>query len=148
MTSARGHKRWLIALLSLLYPGLGHFYVGKTLPAALWFFAPHVLLLLLARPALHLGWLPGLMGLAVVGARLGAVLDVTRTPSTRPAVLNRAALVTCLVACVVVGRLGALTLRTFFVEAFAISSGAMEPSLIVGDHIFADKAAYGDAPPD
>jgi signal peptidase I len=37
--------------------------------------------------------------------------------------------------------------RAFVVEAFKIPSGAMIPTLLVGDHIFVSKSAYGAAIP-
>jgi signal peptidase I len=37
--------------------------------------------------------------------------------------------------------------RAFVVEAFKIPSGAMIPTLLVGDHIFVSKSAYGEAIP-
>jgi signal peptidase I len=37
----------------------------------------------------------------------------------------------------------ALFIRTFVVQAFKIPSGSMEPTLLIGDHIFVNKFIYG-----
>ena len=144
------HQRWLTVLLSLLYPGLGHLYVGKVRRGAIWFLIPHTALLLLARPAALAGWAPlfGLLFFGLAGARLGAALDALRTPPAHPPRLGCAALVACVIGFTVFSRLGGVALRFWGLEAFAIPSGAMTPSLIVGDRIFADKAAYDDASPE
>src|SRR5215831_14105293 len=42
----------------------------------------------------------------------------------------------------------ALVIRTFFVQAYKIPSGSMEPTLLVGDHILVNKMIYGVRMPD
>jgi signal peptidase I len=42
----------------------------------------------------------------------------------------------------------AIILRTFFVQAYKIPSGSMEPTLLVGDHIVTNKLIYGFRLPD
>ncbi len=37
----------------------------------------------------------------------------------------------------------AFIIRTFFVQAYMIPSGSMEPTLLIGDHILVNKMAYG-----
>ena len=34
-------------------------------------------------------------------------------------------------------------MRSSFVQAYVIPSGSMEPTILVGDHIFVNKVAYG-----
>ena len=42
----------------------------------------------------------------------------------------------------------ALVIRTFFIQAYLIPSGSMEPTLLIGDHILVSKMAYGLRTPD
>jgi signal peptidase I len=42
----------------------------------------------------------------------------------------------------------AIILRTFFVQAYKIPSGSMEPTLLIGDHIIVNKLLYGLRLPD
>lgn len=42
----------------------------------------------------------------------------------------------------------AIILRTFFVQAYKIPSGSMEPTLLIGDHIIVNKLIYGLRLPD
>jgi signal peptidase I len=37
----------------------------------------------------------------------------------------------------------AIVMRSSFVQAYVIPSGSMEPTILVGDHIFVNKIAYG-----
>ncbi len=42
----------------------------------------------------------------------------------------------------------AVFIRTFFVQAYKIPSGSMEPTLLIGDHILVNKVVYGLRMPD
>lgn len=42
----------------------------------------------------------------------------------------------------------ALVIRTFFIQAYKIPSGSMEPTLLIGDHILVNKLIYGLRTPD
>jgi signal peptidase I len=42
----------------------------------------------------------------------------------------------------------ALIIRTFFIQAYKIPSGSMEPTLLIGDHILVNKLVYGLRLPD
>lgn len=42
----------------------------------------------------------------------------------------------------------AIIIRTFFVQAYKIPSGSMEPTLLIGDHILVNKLIYGLRVPD
>jgi len=42
----------------------------------------------------------------------------------------------------------AFLIRTFFIQAYMIPSGSMQPTLLVGDHILVSKMAYGFRLPD
>ena len=42
----------------------------------------------------------------------------------------------------------AVILRTFFIQAYKIPSGSMEPTLLIGDHIIVNKLDYGFRLPD
>ena len=42
----------------------------------------------------------------------------------------------------------ALVIRTFFIQAYMIPSGSMQPTLLAGDHILVSKMAYGIRLPD
>jgi signal peptidase I len=42
----------------------------------------------------------------------------------------------------------AIFIRTFFIQAYKIPSGSMEPTLLIGDHILVNKIIYGLRMPD
>jgi signal peptidase I len=147
-------SRTVAALLAFaLPPGVGHAYLGLRRRAVLW----SVAFLLLgfavpvAVPALgaSLGYRTvGLLYVAAIAARwllpLVDVLVLKRERFGRP---STPLLVGLLAGGVVAALVGAVTTRIFVLEAFKIPSGAMIPTLLVGDHLFVDKLVYSSRAP-
>ena len=48
----------------------------------------------------------------------------------------------------IIALLLAIFIRTFFVQAYKIPSGSMEPTLLIGDHILVNKIIFGLRIPD
>jgi signal peptidase I len=127
--------------------GAGQMYLGQRRRALLWFAIPFLLLvfcLLCMRAlgeAIGYGTLCLAIPLGLLVAWVASVVDLYTIPAKR---LRRAS-ATSIVFFFVVGVVLLLTLqllmRPFILEAFKIPSGAMQPSFLVGDHIFADKVA-------
>jgi signal peptidase I len=146
--AATGAKpsRGIALLLGLIGPwGTGHFYLGQSKRAVLWLGIPSAFLIFCA---LGLPWLGSVIGYGLVfgvlfvgvfGAWLASLVDLHRVPETR---LRRVAGLKVFgywVAGILFTIAVRLPLRGLVIEAFKIPSGAMQPALLVGDHIMADK---------
>jgi signal peptidase I len=147
-------RRVLGALAGLFVAGAGHLFLGYTKRAAGWFLVLSLLLpatLLLAgtldsAPWIAITLLTGL-SLALV-LQIASVVDFLRVP-VLPAGLPSRRRVAVGVALLVLASLawGAIvdpaeTIRERYVQAYRIPSGAMIPTLLVGDHILVHKSAY------
>ena len=146
----RPPRRWLAALLSLVNPGLGHVYLWR-LRAALGFAA-----LVFVVGALAIGLVIGLPGAVLPAAVVGSVLMLNvaiaahawrkaRVPTAwRPSRgLLAFVLIGWFVAFTVAQELLQRWVKRNVVEAFHIPSGAMEPTVLVGDFLFA-RVRRGD----
>jgi signal peptidase I len=148
--SDRPPSRAVAVLLAfcLGVPGVGQAYLGLARRAIAWFLASVLLPVgfLIATPALGRAigwkWALALVALAAFGPWAGALVDVIRLPSER----FREASPLVALALAAAGFVGAIVvavgLRVFVLEAFKIPSGAMIPTLVVGDHMFVDKLVY------
>jgi signal peptidase I len=137
------------ALLALvLPPGVGHAYLGLTRRGALWLGVCSVLGL--GVPA-SMGALGGALGdraalfvvLAVMALPwIGPVVDVLLLRRERFGETRMTALVLFLAGGTIVALAARVATRVFLLEAFKVPSGAMMPTILVGDHLFVDKLAY------
>jgi signal peptidase I len=148
----RARRPWLAALLSLAVPGLGQLYAGRGRRALLLF-----LLLPPVELAVHIlaVAIPFRMANLVIPAALWLVLralvarDAALTARTLGAdtpvrVFSRwYSCVAALLLVVALNTLWAHAYRATLVEAYKISAGSMETTILRGERLLAVKWAYG-----
>ena len=141
---------WIAALLSFALPGLGQLYNGD-LNKALWLFLgfvligfPGVMIAALYVPAVLM--LPLLLISAglTLGVWVGAIADAWREAARRQVYTRREWQVSGVYAVLLLGgafilMLTADIVRQQMVQAFNIPTAAMEPGILRGDRLFADK---------
>ena len=151
-TARRVPLRSIAVILSLVAPGLGHIYYGRTRRGLVWAAIPVLMM------ALYVAALPQLIAALGAGATLGATVvpsvaariaasaDLLGIPEGRRHAVSAPRVLVFAAALVLLGR--ATTIGTMFgvralgIQTFKIPSGSMIPTLLVGDHIFVDKSAY------
>jgi signal peptidase I len=136
-------KRWIAVVLDIVIGGMGHAYVGKTRRAlVLWLFLCVSAVVAIAGVAFSGSPLWLALLLPMVLNRVVFAIDVAQlAPATYEA--RRWYIIARDTAMFVALSVGlALLARTFVVEAFKIPAASMNPTLLVGDHMFVNKAAY------
>jgi signal peptidase I len=139
-------SRGLAQLLALIGPwGIGQFALGQTRRALLWFFVP---LVVIAAGFLALPSLGGPSGyglafaglcLACIGPWFASMVDLYRIPEERMVRSSAANVAAYWITGTVLSLIVRASFREFYLEAFKIPSGSMMPTLLIGDHIIADK---------
>jgi len=149
-TRPEGSKnRVVAAVLGLVAPGLGQVYVGHTIRGVVWAALPlvaYALFVAFAREPSSMTVL-GALGGSVLVAYVGACVDAALISPARHRPASTAAVVAFAVAPIAIAPVVAMVTRALVMEAFKVPSGAMTPTIVVGDHLFVDKTVYrGRAP--
>jgi signal peptidase I len=147
-------KRGLAILLGVLGPwGIGHYYLGQTRRALAWLALPALALVSFALLLQPLGEVFGygkvlaLLVCSIPLAWVASLLDVLAVPEARLASARKLAVVGFWLAGFTLSLALRGALRGYVIEAYKIPSGAMQPALLVGDHIMVDKRSLRARPP-
>src|SRR5574337_665807 len=144
-------KKWVAAVLSLAMPGLGQIYNGQVIKGISLLIISLVMFVAGCRWSVLLpgGWLAfGLVAATAttITVYAASVFDAYRSAgsSFQPASYNRwyFYLAVWLLGCVLVSGFAYEYVRTNIVEAYKIPSASMEPVVLRGDRVFADKTAF------
>src|SRR5688500_13395941 len=145
-------RPWLAALLSVFSPGLGHVYLWRLRAAlgfATLFFAASAIAIWgvveLPGVVLPVAALVGLLAVdAVIAVRAWRASRIRPAPRRPSRGLLALALIGWLALLAVPQELLQRSVKRNVFEAFRIPSGAMEPTILVGDLVFA-KVRHGEA---
>ena len=145
-------SRSLAFVLSLLAVGMGHAYLGQWRRAALWVCAPIIVPLAFCAGTILVplrGAFGALVPVMLVGfglAWLGAAFDVWLVPRSQFRWVALWKLPLFWLSCLLFSVTAATASRTFLVQAFKIPSGAMQPTLMIQDHLFVNMRAFREPP--
>lgn len=142
--NASGRPRWLAALLSLLFPGLGQVYAGRPVRGAILMLAFIVLgaaawYLVISLPASPAVVVVALLLVPVLW--IGSILDaarVARTSGPERKWYQRWYGIAALLLVAATARLVLVRNTTGSTGAFRVPSSAMEPTLLIGDYFYVD----------
>lgn len=150
-------KPWRAGLLGLLLPGLGQVYNGQAKKGVLCYGLMQIIPLAVLPIVIGLPLAPvNIVGpaLMVLFVYLYILVDAIRTARRLGDTYQWKAynkwylyLGAIVIVWYVVQPALALPVRSFFVQAFKVSSGAMEETLLIGDHILVNKFLYHFTPP-
>jgi signal peptidase I len=143
-------RPWIAGVCSAITPGLGQGYNGQATKALLWYglgwgVGLATLAILLGVPTAP--WNVAMPGLVVLSWYVYIILDVILTARRQGHTYhvksyNKWYLYLLLIVIgAVIGEAKASTIRTWGTQAFKIRSGAMEETLLIGDHILVQKFA-------
>jgi signal peptidase I len=140
LTTPSLQRRVLAALLGLSLPGLGHPLIGRWRRGLVW-------LLVHVVSAIAMVHAPGatlsvLLLTMFAATRLAAAVDVLVVGRALGIVPRPGKALGLMLATLAIWYLLSGVLRAQVMEGFKVPVGSMVPTLLVGDHVFADKLFY------
>ncbi len=142
-------KSWVSAILTILVVGLGHIYSGNAQRGIFLYFIPQSILMAVCVGLLLV--LPNKIGLVLtlllfVGFYIFCILDAIRIPSRNKSTYtlkkyNRwyVYLICWILSAFLIQPLLSFAIKGHFIQAYKIPSGAMIPTLQIGDQILTKK---------
>jgi len=150
-------RPWIAAISSFAARGLGHVYAGEPTRGIIWFLTEKILVVVFAVLVIVVEPSPVFLLLAVLGSFAYTILcavDAARIAKKKNenyelAKYNRwfTYLGYFAVTSLLISSLMSTLIKSNIVEAFKIPSGAMIPTLLIGDHLLADKHIYKTSNP-
>ena len=137
-------RPWLAALLSFLQTGLGHAYAGATRTGAVWWAGVQVVGFIALAVASRVSG-PGpvlLVVLLIVAIPVVVGVDAWRVAqrAARPPIIDHGSRTVRTLAFLVVGVIAGYIVKKvairYIAEAYRIPSGAMEPTIVIGDWLY------------
>lgn len=143
-------RPWLAGILSWIVPGLGQLYNGRPVRAVVFYVGIWIILVLIYELMLHWNaapWNIALPLLILLGVIIGIIADAVRdarrnrqSPSFGPWYVH---VPVALAMSLIVAPLLILVLRASIAQAFRIPTNGMAETIVFGDHVLVDKAAFG-----
>ena len=145
------NRPWLAGLLQIVTPGLGNLYTGRPVRALIL----HVAVLFIGLfLALALLWLPGPLNLlipvaAAIVVAVFVVLDGVQCAKARPhfPLARYKRWYVYILAVLIVAATEPFLVGNYVIQALPTPTPSMEPTILVGDHVVADKTAYAFSDP-
>jgi signal peptidase I len=157
MVSNKPRRPWLAALLTLLQTGLGHIYAGSFKRGLVLFFIGQFLWLLFAVSVISIApGAPFMIFAIAVGVAFfvfcvadAALIAKRKKEAYEPAKYNRWFVYVgyALIAGLLGQALSSFIVIPNLIQSFKLPSGAMEPTLLIGDQILVNKHIYRTSEP-
>jgi signal peptidase I len=155
--SNKPRRPWIAAISTFASRGLGHVYAGEPTRGIIWFVIEKILVVVFSVLVIVVEPSAVFLLLAVLGSfayTIFCAVDAARIAREKIehyelAKYNRwfAYLGYFAVMSLLISSLMSTLIKTNLVEAYKIPSGAMIPTLLIGDHLLADKHVYKTSSP-